>query len=204
MQSGKARTKEWVLDYEPEVPREIEPLMGWTASGDMRQQVRLYFDTAEEAVAYCERHGIAYQVSNSKPVARHTISYADNFSYQRRDPWISSQFCQLADRHVLAATDIDDFRGNHIFTSRKRHAEARSSTCKNSRRGALQSPIRLIFAPSAFSLHALCARARPAHVMSPDRSRRLGRKDSSGIAEIKLAPYSCAKRMKRKRGRSEN
>jgi hypothetical protein len=87
MQSGKARTKEWVLDYEPEAPREIEPLMGWTASGDMRQQVRLYFDTAEEAVAYCERHGIAYQVSNSKPVARHTISYADNFSYQRRDPW---------------------------------------------------------------------------------------------------------------------
>jgi hypothetical protein len=41
MQSGKARTKEWFLDYEPEQPREIEPLMGWTASGDMRQQVRL-------------------------------------------------------------------------------------------------------------------------------------------------------------------
>ena len=41
MQSAKARIKEWVLDYEPEEPREIEPLMGWTASGDMRQQVRL-------------------------------------------------------------------------------------------------------------------------------------------------------------------
>jgi ETC complex I subunit-like protein len=87
MQSGTARTKEWVLDYEPEAPSEIEPLMGWTASGDMRQQVRLGFDTAEEAIAYCERHGIAYQVSNSKPAARRTISYADNFSFQRRDPW---------------------------------------------------------------------------------------------------------------------
>jgi hypothetical protein len=87
MQSGTARTKEWVLDYEPETPREIEPLMGWTASGDMRQQVRMEFDSAEEAISYCERHGIAYQVSNPKPVAHRTISYADNFSFQRRDPW---------------------------------------------------------------------------------------------------------------------
>jgi hypothetical protein len=87
MQSGTARMKEWVLDYEPEAAREIEPLMGWTASGDMRQQVRLGFDTAEEAIAYCERHGIAYQLSNPKPAARRTMSYADNFSFQRRDPW---------------------------------------------------------------------------------------------------------------------
>ena len=36
MQSGTAKTREWVLDYEPEQPREIEPLMGWTSSGDMR------------------------------------------------------------------------------------------------------------------------------------------------------------------------
>ena len=52
MQSGTAKTREWVLDYEPEQPREIEPLMGWTSSGDMRQQVRLQFATVEEAVAY--------------------------------------------------------------------------------------------------------------------------------------------------------
>jgi hypothetical protein len=87
MQSGAARTKEWVLDFEPEAPRAIEPLMGWTASGDMRAQVRLQFDTAEDAIAYCERNGIAYQVSNPKPVMRRAISYADNFSFHRRDPW---------------------------------------------------------------------------------------------------------------------
>ncbi len=87
MQSGTANTKEWVLDYEPEEPREIEPLMGWTSSGDMRQQVRLRFDTAEEAVAYCERHGIAYQVFESASPARRVISYSDNFSYKRLDPW---------------------------------------------------------------------------------------------------------------------
>jgi len=87
MQSGTAKTKEWVLDYEPEEPREIDPLMGWTSSGDMRQQVRLHFDTSEEAVAYCERLGIPYQVSEDKPLVRHVISYSDNFSYKRRDPW---------------------------------------------------------------------------------------------------------------------
>ena len=70
MQSGTAKTKEWVLDYEPEQPRAIEPLMGWTSSGDMRQQVRLRFESKEEAIAYCARHGIAYQLAESKPVAR--------------------------------------------------------------------------------------------------------------------------------------
>jgi hypothetical protein len=87
MQSGTANTREWVLDYEPEQPRQIEPLMGWTSSGDMRQQVRLQFDTAEEAIAYCERHRIPYQVSQAKPSARRAIAYADNFAFRRRDPW---------------------------------------------------------------------------------------------------------------------
>jgi hypothetical protein len=87
MQSGTAKTREWVLDYEPEQPREIEPLMGWTSSGDMRQQVRLNFDTAEEAIAYCERNGIAYQVSEPKPPERRIMSYSDNFAFKRRVPW---------------------------------------------------------------------------------------------------------------------
>src|ERR1700721_3491444 len=66
MQSGKAKTKDWQLDYEPEQPRFIEPLMGWTSSGDMKQQVTIRFDTKEEAVAYCEREGIPSQVFAAK------------------------------------------------------------------------------------------------------------------------------------------
>jgi len=87
MQSGTAKTKLWVLEYEPEQPREVEPLMGWTSSGDMRQQVRLRFDSVEEAVAYCERHGIAHQVIESKAPARRAVAYSDNFAYKRRDAW---------------------------------------------------------------------------------------------------------------------
>src|SRR5712692_8641248 len=66
MQSGAAKTREWQLDYEPEQPRAIEPLMGWTSSGDMKQQLSLRFDTKEEAVAYCEREGIPIRFSNRR------------------------------------------------------------------------------------------------------------------------------------------
>ena len=87
MQSGTAKTKEWQLDYEPEQPRAIEPLMGWTSSGDMKQQLTLQFDTREDAVAYCEREGIPYQVFEPKEPAHRQIAYADNFAFRRVVPW---------------------------------------------------------------------------------------------------------------------
>ena len=87
MQSGHAKTKDWALDFEPEAPRTVEPLMGWTSSGDMRQQLHLRFETKEEAIAYCEKHGVAYQLFETKEPARKTISYSDNFAFKRRDAW---------------------------------------------------------------------------------------------------------------------
>ena len=87
MQSGAANTRDWVLDFEPEVPRQVEPLMGWTSSGDMRQQLRLRFDSKEEAVIYCDRRCIPYQLTESAPLKRRIMSYADNFSFKRRDAW---------------------------------------------------------------------------------------------------------------------
>ena len=87
MQSGHARAKDWLLEYEPEQPSEVEPLMGWTSSGDMRQQVRLRFQSEAEAVAYCERHGIAYQLFPAKSPARRMVSYSDNFAFKRSEPW---------------------------------------------------------------------------------------------------------------------
>ena len=86
MQSGKARTKQWLLDYEPESPRTIDPLMGWTSSADMKQQVRLRFDSKKEAVVYCEKHAIPYRVMPEKNMARQTIAYSDNFAFNRRTP----------------------------------------------------------------------------------------------------------------------
>jgi hypothetical protein len=87
MQSGNANTKEWVLDYEPSAARVVEPLMGWTSSTDMNSQVKLQFATKEEAIAYCERHGIAYQLFEPKEPARRPMAYADNFAFARRGQW---------------------------------------------------------------------------------------------------------------------
>ena len=87
MQSGQANTKAWVLDFEPEVPRRVEPLMGWTSSGDMKQQLTLHFDAKEDAIAYCERKGIAYQVIEPKDSKQRQVAYADNFAFKRVEPW---------------------------------------------------------------------------------------------------------------------
>lgn len=87
MQSGRARTMEWVLEYEPESASEVEPLMGWTSSKDVRSQVRLEFASKEEAVRYAERHGLAYRLiepKERKPVRK---SYADNFRFGRIGSW---------------------------------------------------------------------------------------------------------------------
>ena len=87
MQSGKARTKDWVLEFEPVTARVPEPLMGWTSSTDMNGQVRLAFETKEEAIAYAQKHGVPFQLAEPKEHGLVIKAYADNFSVDRKEPW---------------------------------------------------------------------------------------------------------------------
>ena len=87
MQSGKARAQSWLLEYEPETAKAPDPLMGWTSSADMRQQVQLEFDTSEEAVAYAQKHGIPFQVFEPHRPAPKAKAYSDNFRVDRKEPW---------------------------------------------------------------------------------------------------------------------
>lgn len=87
MQSGRAKTKKWVLEFEPAEARQIDPLMGWTSSGDMNSQVVLRFESKEAAMAYAERHGIAYQIQEPKKPRRSLKAYADNFKFGRIGQW---------------------------------------------------------------------------------------------------------------------
>jgi len=87
MQSGRAKT-DWVLEFEPSAARRSDPLMGWTVTTDTESsQVRLSFETKEEAVSYAKRHGIAFQLFDPKPAKRIIKAYADNFAFGRRTPW---------------------------------------------------------------------------------------------------------------------
>ncbi len=87
MQSGKAKTRDWVLEFEAESPREIEPLMGYTASTDTRGQVKLRFETKDAAIAYARRNGIPFTVHEPHDPVRKPIAYADNFRYDRKNLW---------------------------------------------------------------------------------------------------------------------
>ena len=87
MQSGRARTKDWVLEFEPTSARRPDPLMGWSSSSDMNGQVRISFETQEEAIAYAQAHGIAFELTPSKVRKQIVKAYADNFAFQRRIPW---------------------------------------------------------------------------------------------------------------------
>ena len=87
MSSGRARTRDWLLEYEPASPRNPDPLMGWSSSADMKGQISMAFESEQEAVAYCQANGIPYLVAPEKP-RRHVIkAYADNFAANRREPW---------------------------------------------------------------------------------------------------------------------
>ncbi|MDB5473389.1 MAG: complex subunit [Devosia sp.] len=87
MQSGKGKTRNWVLVHEPTSPRDIEPLMGYTSSGDTRQQIKLSFDTLEAAEAYAQKNGIAYSVQPAHEATPKRQSYPDNFRADRKTPW---------------------------------------------------------------------------------------------------------------------
>lgn len=87
MQSGKGKSKNWVLVHEPAAPREIDPLMGYTSSGDMRAQVKLSFETLEAAEAYAQKNGIPYSVQPAHESTPKRSSYPDNFKADRKTPW---------------------------------------------------------------------------------------------------------------------
>ena len=89
MQSGQAKTKIWVLEFAPGARRNIDPLMGWTGSGDMSSQVRMTFESSEAAEKYARENGIDYtltQPQKRRPVIRNG-GYGENFATNRRGAW---------------------------------------------------------------------------------------------------------------------
>ena len=86
-QSGKAKTGNWVLEFERQSARQIEPLMGYTSSRDTQTQVKLNFPSLEAAETYAKKHGIAYMVHKPKEQKRRKMAYSDNFAYNRTLPW---------------------------------------------------------------------------------------------------------------------
>ena len=87
MQSGKAKTENWVLEFEQAERQRIDPLMGYTTSSDTQSQVKLEFPSLEAAKAYASEKGIAFRVDKPQKAKRRVMSYAENFSSNRSLPW---------------------------------------------------------------------------------------------------------------------
>jgi hypothetical protein len=81
MQSGRAKTKRWKLEYEPISGVFVEPLMGWVGQTDTLQQLNLWFDTKEEAIGYAKEQGMVYRVYEPHKKKMQIKSYADNFRF---------------------------------------------------------------------------------------------------------------------------
>ena len=83
MQSGLGNAKRWILEFEPGSPKQTDPLMGWLGSADTRGQVRLKFDSKEEAVAFAKKNGLTARVREPKNRWIKPKNYADTFSFHR-------------------------------------------------------------------------------------------------------------------------
>ena len=89
MSSGLAKTKSWVMEFIQETTSEIDPLMGWTSSGDTQSQVTLKFGSKQAAIDYAREHGIDAQIFEPKQRKFNVRSggYGENFATNRRGAW---------------------------------------------------------------------------------------------------------------------
>jgi hypothetical protein len=83
MQSGRGQTRKWLLEYEPATRRDPDPLMGWSSARDTLNEVKMHFETLDEAVAFAAKNGLDYTVIEPHTRTLKAKSYADNFSYHR-------------------------------------------------------------------------------------------------------------------------
>ena len=88
MTSGRGKTKSWVLEFvKTDAKRTADPLMGWTSIDDTSGQVRLNFDSQEQAVEYARKQGLNFRVESTRERKRLVKSYSENFSPDRKQPW---------------------------------------------------------------------------------------------------------------------
>jgi len=83
MQSGRAKTNTWILEFSPLCAEKVDDLMGWTGGGDTRKQLQMKFDSKDKAIAFANKKGLSFEVKEPKARKLQIKSYAANFAYDR-------------------------------------------------------------------------------------------------------------------------
>ncbi len=81
MQSGRGKAALWILEYDKDIKRMPDPLMGWTSCDSTTGQVRMKFDSLDEATSFAEKNGLEYRVKLSSVRKVRPRNYSDNFKY---------------------------------------------------------------------------------------------------------------------------
>ena len=86
-QSGRAKTRYWLVEFEQQNPPKNDSLMGWIGQGDTNKQVKMRFSTREAAIDFCKKRGFDYQVTDPKKRKVRPKSYSENFAHGRDKNW---------------------------------------------------------------------------------------------------------------------
>ena len=87
MQSGLGKTKKWLAEYISDIDNKQDSLMGWNGSLDTKTQIKLFFDTKEQAILWAKNNNYQYYVDEPKNKNIKPKSYASNFDFYRKEPW---------------------------------------------------------------------------------------------------------------------
>ena len=87
MQSGFKKTKLWLAEYISDVEKVKDLLMGWNSSLDTKTQIKLFFDTKDQAILWAKNNNYQYYVDEPKTKKIKPKSYTSNFDFYRKEPW---------------------------------------------------------------------------------------------------------------------
>ena len=87
MQSGLGKTKKWLAEYISDVDNVKDSLMGWNSSLDTQSQIKIFFETKEQAIAWAKNRNYQFYVEEPKIKKIKPKSYSSNFDINRKEPW---------------------------------------------------------------------------------------------------------------------
>ena len=87
MQSGFGKTKKWLAEYITDEETVKDNLMGWNSSTDTRSQIKIFFNTKEQAISWAKNNSYQYFVEEPKIRKVKIKSYASNFDINKKESW---------------------------------------------------------------------------------------------------------------------
>ena len=87
MQSGNKNTKKWLAEFISDIDTRKDTLMGWNSSLDTNSQIKVFFDTKEQAIKWAQKNNFQYFIEEEKTKKIKPKSYALNFDFNRKEPW---------------------------------------------------------------------------------------------------------------------